>query len=234
MQQMRVFYTTLMMVLCVHKERTKLELDWTELKDFYEDFLFGDTIMKRNNPPTLARLMVAERRAWQAIITLMWEKAMKLGDALRKVQNNVLWWTNELEIKKDEAPRQKSSQKGSPPRPQQQMGKGKGGYQSQPKKTQSAQLKHDGHQSPTGKSTKGKGKRNGRNEAAGKNPKRSLPSGLADGMRLPPDLWGDPPTKREWCNNFHSGRACSGQCNRDHTCPACRKGIHPLSECWSI
>ena len=32
MQQMRVYYTTLMMVLSAHKEHTKLTVDWTSLK----------------------------------------------------------------------------------------------------------------------------------------------------------------------------------------------------------
>jgi hypothetical protein len=186
--------------------------------------------MKRNNPPSLTRLMIAERRAWQAIITLMWERDMKFIDALRKVQGNVLWWTNELEIKRDETPRAKASQKGGQSRPQPQWGKGKRGYQSQPKRAQPTQLKTDGHHAPRGKN-KGKGKKSGRNDS-GKNPKRSLPGNI-DGFRIPQEEWGTPPTHREWCNKFHSGRPCAGQCGRDHTCPACRRGSHPLSECWN-
>jgi hypothetical protein len=228
MQQMRVYYTTLMMVLSVHKEHTKLTVNWDELKGFYEEFLFGETVMKRNNPPSLTRLMIAERRAWQAIITLMWERDMKLVDALRKVQSNVLWWTNELEIKKDDSPRGKGPQKGGQSRPQPQWGKGKGSYNSQPKRAQTTILKTDGHQAPRGKN-KGKGK--GRN-GAGKNPKRSLP-GNVQGSRIPQEEWGNPPGKKEWCYRFHTGQGCTGQCGREHMCPACRRGSHSLSECWN-
>ena len=36
-EQMRVFYTTLMMAISVHQEHTKLEEEWDNLKDFYEE-----------------------------------------------------------------------------------------------------------------------------------------------------------------------------------------------------
>jgi hypothetical protein len=133
--------------------------------------------------------MIAKRRAWQAIVTLMWERDMKLMDALRKVQGNVLWWTNELEIKRNEAPRGKGPQKGGQSRPQPQWGKGKGSYQSQPRRAQPTHIKTDGHQAPRGKN-KGKGKTS-RNDS-GRNPKRSLP-GNTDGFRIPQEEWGDPP-----------------------------------------
>jgi hypothetical protein len=232
-QQMRIYYTTLMMVLCVHKEHTKLEIGWDQLKDFYEEFLFGNTIMKRNNPPSLVRLMIAERRAWQAVITLMWEKDMRLDAALHKVQSNVLWWTNELEIKRDSTPHTKGAPKGDQHRPPSSPGKGKGHYQSSPKKAINSALKPNTSPPHGGKGTKSnKGK--GNNDLAKRSAKRALPHGLADGMRVPPDQWGQPPHRQEWCNNFHSGRPCSGNCGRDHTCPGCRKGSHPLTECRNI
>jgi hypothetical protein len=37
-EQMRVFYTTLMMAISVHQEHTKLHVEWENLKDFYEKF----------------------------------------------------------------------------------------------------------------------------------------------------------------------------------------------------
>lgn len=212
-EQMRVFYTTLMMAISVHQEHTKLHVQWLDLKEFYEKFLFGPTIMKRNVPPSLAKLMLAERRAWQEIITLMWERDHTLGEALLKVRNDTLWWTNELEARRSDrgAPREQYQR---PPPPQHNRGKGKP-YPPQPQRqVQQWQQKPQPPAKGKGKN-KGKTKKGPRNDMHQRDAPKSLPSSKA---RLPVSQWGDPPYKAEWCINFHLGRPCTVQpCNRDHT-----------------
>ena len=48
---MRIRYYSLMMALVAHPERTDLQLGWDGLKELYEEFLFGLTVLKRANPP---------------------------------------------------------------------------------------------------------------------------------------------------------------------------------------
>ena len=113
MQQMRVFYTSLFMVLTAHKEMENLQVPWEVLRDFYEKFLFGPLVLKRKKPPSLRVIMLAERRCWREIAMRIYN-GTDLSTALQDMRSDSLWWTNELESHKQNQtmPRQPGHSKG--------------------------------------------------------------------------------------------------------------------------
>ena len=85
---MRVWYTSLQMVLCSHAEHPNFQLAWEKLKEFYEEFLFGLQILGRRDPPPLWLIMRTERASWARIITLTWGKKLPLQKAFDKVRKD--------------------------------------------------------------------------------------------------------------------------------------------------
>jgi hypothetical protein len=85
---MRMWYTTLMMALAANTHQPHIHVDkewWRKLRRFYEDFLFGEAVLQRPNPPPLHQLMAAERKAWQRIASLMWTERRTLKEAFEEV-----------------------------------------------------------------------------------------------------------------------------------------------------
>ena len=243
----RTLYTSTMMVLAVHPEHSELQVHWEDLKNYYEEFLFGPTMAKRHQPPSVYTLMLAERRAWQRVITLMWEKRRlryTLGEALKVVRDDSLWWSNELEkgarppadfprgrydyarepkgAGRDRRPSPYGSPKPPPPAP---WGRPKGsGGKASPKGGKS----HTTHQNSKGGKKGGKPNQKGSSKPSGKS---SPPSGTP---KIPENQWLPAPPGTDYCWNFHVRGACNRtNCNREHTCPGCGKGPHPLHACRS-
>jgi hypothetical protein len=93
----RIFYHSVVMAATQHQEHPRIQPDWGNIRDFYEEFLFGTRIAERRNPPSVSKLVYLERRAWQLIIEKMWEDKQKsVSTALQEVRDDTLWWTNEL------------------------------------------------------------------------------------------------------------------------------------------
>ena len=240
MDACRIFYHSLMMVATQHNEHPRLLPDWEPLRDFYEKFLFGTRVAKRRTPPSVSKLVYLERQAWQLIIEKLWEdKNTTLPEALQEVQKDSLWWTNELTTNSDY----------STSRPPKGSGKSKGKYRNQ----------HDGynnnkggkgrskHQSKTrqvwqtnyqkggkGKS-KGGGKRNDMQQRSkGQDGNRSLPPPPQGGQpKVPRANWLTRPNGTPYCENYHVRGTCQEgrNCPREHTCPGCGQGFHPLMHC---
>ena len=239
---MRLWYTTLMMALCAHAEHANLKVKWEDLRDFYEQFLFGSTILRRRNAPPLAQVMVAERKAWQAIATLMWSNGCTLGEALKEVKGDHLWWTNELDMVRNSA---------TPPAAP-GKGKGKGKHDRAPPPTRvrdtrgtTRHVQQNQIQQRQQKG-KGRGKQSGRGGGAPRNDlqQRALPqagrkgAGRSQGPqpRIPTAQWPEPPNGVEFCRDFHIRSQCTqGRgCHREHTCPGCGQGPHSLALCRNI
>ena len=110
---MRVYCTSLFMVLCAHKEMDNLQLPWEDLRDFYEKILFGSMVLKRKRPPSLRVIMLAERRCWREVAMRIYN-GTSLATALHDIRNDSLWWTNEFESSKQQVSttRQPGSTKG--------------------------------------------------------------------------------------------------------------------------
>ena len=230
--QMRVFYYTLFMAICVHQEHLNLQVPWQLLRDFYEKFLFGPTILKRKRPPSLRTLMIAERRAWQRIIIEMWE-GKHLSEALKELQVDSLWWSNELESGRTEEP--------TPPTPYGRKGKGKGQHYNNPPPRQPYQ--------GNGAYQKGKSKGKAKGKNKGKNNQQQNSSATGQGQQqqrndlasrrtLPHPIhqvdWRNArsPANKQYCRNYHVHGTCNdNNCARDHLCPLCQRGPHPGSQC---
>ena len=238
MDAMRIWYTTLMMAICAHSEHPNLKVKWEDLRDFYEKFLFGSTVLRRRNAPPLGQVMIAERKAWQAISTLMWSNRATLGEALKEVRGDHLWWTNELDLVRTHAPPPAQGKgKGKAPRappPPRQAARDTTRHVRQPQIQQRQQK------------GKGQGKTSGRSGGTPRNDiqQRALPptgrkgAGRSQGPppRLPTAQWPEPPNGVEFCRDYHiRGQCAQGRnCNREHNCPGCGQGPHSLTRCRSI
>ena len=93
-RQMRVWVTSLLMAIYSHPHQTHLHIKKSELDDFYE-WLWGPDVMGRESPPTLKSMMYAERLAWGRI-SVMIHKKVTLQDALKKMQENQMFWSKEV------------------------------------------------------------------------------------------------------------------------------------------
>ena len=77
-------------------------------------------------------------------------------------------------------------------------------------------------------------KQGGKDKGKGSNAgKRGTPYS-GSGAKLPKSEWLPSPNGSDYCNNFHFRTCNNPNCERDHTCPACGKGQHAMSQCHSI
>ena len=93
-RQMRVWVTSLLMAICSHPHQTHLQVPKRALDDFYE-WMWGPDLMGRDNPPSLAAMMYAERLAWGRI-SVMVHKKVPLKEALERMQSNQMFWQKEV------------------------------------------------------------------------------------------------------------------------------------------
>ena len=218
-RQMKVFRTSLLMVIWCYPSQTHLQITKQNLDDFY-DFIYGPDVTGRDNPPSLNVIMRAERLAWRRI-ALEVCKTVDLKAALTKLMGNNLFWqhevldkcghgyddTNEwLHQQEQSTPKGKGGWKGKGKGRRRRNGKGKGKgktygktkgvWQNQTKQTQPWNVWRP--------SSKGKGKGKGKAKSSGK-------AG-----------WASKDTKGTfYCWDFHEGK-CNrqdGQCWNSHRCP---------------
>ena len=257
---MRLWYTTLMMALAANSHQPALKVDkdwWRRLRRFYEDFLFGEAILTRPNPPLLHQLMLAERKAWQRIAALMWSEARTIQAALEEVWTDHLWWQSLLEQR---APSDKGYYKGAAKgggvRGGSARGGGGRGYQA--------------YAAPTHVRQPGKGRGRGGGKGRGKNQRNDLAARQtrqrgagrqipADGgaqatdstsqgkgqhqgqtqnagPRIPVQDWPPLAGGKQRCRDFHIRGDCprGAGCQHSHKCPGCGRGNHSLAHCRNI
>ena len=199
-QQMRVFYYTL--TKCIYGSPSHpIFAGWslTVAKQYYEDFLFGDQIMKRKEKPTTKTLMIAERKAWAEIQLDIYKNNTSLKDAMEKIMNRTLFWTNEMEAGAKAAANKVK----------------KGKYVSDYKAKKTIFKPWRGSKGKGskggGKGSKGKskGSKGGKGNWGGKG-KKGGKGGKGKGKAT-----------SQYCWNFHHGNGCPGGCNRSHQCPVC-------------
>ena len=229
--QMRCWYHTLFMVLCVHRQFSQLHVEWELLSDFYEKFLFGPTLLKRNRPPSLRIIMIMERRAWQQIITWMYD-GMSLTAAIQKIQGDSLWWTNELEAGRQAAPAPPTRRPTQDRPTRQYFGQSTRVWQHTRKPTApgkgakgASKGSKGGAKGRKGKGGGGKGGKQQRNDLQDR--QNHLPQGLQNF-----DWYQTGPNNIQFCRPFHTKGTCRNQpCTRDHTCPLCKRGSHSALVC---
>ena len=204
-QQMRVFYYTL--TKCIYGSSSyKIFADWSlrDAKQYYEDFLFSDQILKRKDNPTVKTIMIAERKAWAEIELDIYKNECTLKQAVKNIMAKTLFWTNELQAGA-RAASEKSRNKGkqgwnnSKGKGQNSKGKGKSGGKNKGKSISNFSRTGKGN-SNNGTQKGGKGKGSKGNKGSGKYKHNNT---------------------RESCWNFHHGRGCTGGCGRTHQCPIC-------------
>ena len=254
---MRLWYTTLMMAVSANSHQPSLRADkewWRKLQRFYEEFLFGEAVLKRPRPPPLHQIMVAERKAWQRIASLMWTERRTLQQALEEVWKDHLWWQSLLEAN-------------GPAYTPQHPGKGytdtKGRAKGQTRGARGAQRGATAYSAPTGvyqqgRGKGGKGKKGG--AKGGRNDLHARQTRGATSHHPPSSAHGAPPAPssakgsgrvepripiRDWpplqsgaarCRDFHIRGTCprGTACQFSHNCPGCGKGDHPLTQCRNI
>ena len=258
MDACKVFYHSLMMVSTQHNEHPRLKPHWETLRDFYEKFLFGSRVAKRRVPPTVAKLVYLERQAWNQIIEMLWEHTtMTITEAIEDLQGDSLWWTNELSntastslnsptYTTGRAPKGGGKSKGG-----KWGGRGKGGRYQAPGRGVYQQSFGKGK----GKKGKGKGKgkrndlqqRNNSQQGSWPRPPQSQNGGNWNNNnnnrpqnnggqmhpKIPRQQWIQRPNGIAFCENYHIYGTCRDgrNCTREHICPGCGQGVHPLHAC---
>ena len=104
-QQMRIFYYVL--TKCIHASMSwPVFKDWNleAAKTYWENFIFSEQILKRRDRPSLATVMIAERKAWNEITLEIY----CTGCAVKRISNRTLFWTNELASGSSSTPRRTS------------------------------------------------------------------------------------------------------------------------------
>ena len=253
---MRMWYTTLMMALAANTHQPHIHVDkewWRKLRRFYEDFLFGEAVLQRPNPPPLHQLMAAERKAWQRIASLMWTERRTLKEALDEVWGNHLWWQSLLDAKHPQED-YKGFSKGSP-KGGASKGSPKGGGPRGPSQyaAPTRVRQQDTARQPKGggRNSKGKGK-GARNDLAARQsqqrgggrhlqPRTNDGANNQDGQsqsgpRIPVRDWPALPDGKQRCRDFHVRGDCprGANCPHSHKCPGCGRGSHSLAHCRNI
>ena len=260
MEACRVYYHSLMMVATQHNEHPRLLPDWETLKDFYERFLFGSRVAKRRIPPTVGKLVYLERQAWNQIIEKLWEhKNMTITTALEELQGDSLWWTNELS-NSTTTPTPNSPNYNNGGRNGKGGYRGKGGKAMGRGRYQQAgrSVIQQTYNKGKGKKGKGKGKNGKRNDLQYRNNaqqqgsstrpppppgggnwnnnnsnRRQQNSGGQIHPKVPRQNWVQRPNGISFCENYHIYGTCQDgrNCTREHICPGCGQGVHPLHAC---
>jgi len=201
----RIFRTTLLMCVDAQPQVSGLQVEHSEVDEFYQ-FLQGPSIAKKDPPPSVKTLVLAERAAWREITILM-HRGSTLKQALVAIQADSLFWTREVYDKSREPVR---ADMHKPPQAVEDgsswyhwdkgKGKGKSYYDYQGKG------KGKGYQPYADYKGKGKGK-------AAWTPRPV--------STVAPDMskWAQrTPNNKEYCRNYQT-KGCNSQCGRSHNCP---------------
>ena len=188
-------------------------------------------------PPTIGKLVYIERQALNYIIEKLLEnKTLTLTEAILEVQQDSLWWTNELAPNNNTDTSTTWAPKGGKGRSykgQPKGGKGRGKYQPKGRG-----VWQNNFSKGRGKG-KGKGKRNDlqnrTNSGQNNQYNQAGQTRGANGMqpKIPRQQWIKNPRGTSYCENYHVYGTCQDgrNCTREHTCPGCGRGIHPLIYC---
>ena len=223
--QMRTFYHTLTM--CIHNCSNHplfLNFRLDHIKEYYEDFIFGEEILDNRAAASLKVVMVAERKAWNNLLKTVYKKQSDgdpytLTEGLKELRSKTMFWTNELSHRSnDDKGRGKLPPMGKLGRSKGRPSRGKG-YGTWSQNTSYRAPWNPEYQKGRGKPGKGKGggKQHNKSKGGGKN-KNKTKSKTKD--------------KTTACNNFHYYQGCAGSCGRSHRCPECGenhrwKDFHP-------
>jgi hypothetical protein len=93
-RQMTVFKNTLLMCTWAFPQFSQFNVTKTDMDEFY-DFIYGSEIATRTPAPSLAVLMIAERKAWREVVLQM-HKGTNLKEAIQNMRNNHLFWNREV------------------------------------------------------------------------------------------------------------------------------------------
>jgi hypothetical protein len=93
-RQMTVFKNTLLMCTWAFPQFSQFNVTKTDMDEFY-DFIYGSEIATRTPAPSLAVLMIAERKAWREVVLQM-HKGTNLKEAIQNTRNNHLFWNREV------------------------------------------------------------------------------------------------------------------------------------------
>ncbi len=190
--QMRIFYYVL--TKCIHASTSwPVFADWDlEIaKAYWENFLFSDQVLKRRDRPSLATIMIAERKAWNEITLEIYRTNCTLRKAVENIMNRTLFWTNELNSTpspylRRSSPYPTASRWTLRPTRTSSTYKGKTKGTGKGKVKGKNMTKGKGKKGSKGKPSKGKGKTKGKN-------------------------------KTNVCYNFHFGNGCNDRnCPRQH------------------
>ena len=206
--QMRTFYHTLTM--CIHNCSNHplfLNFRLDHIKEYYEDFIFGEEILHNRSAASLKVVMVAERKAWNNLLKTIYKKQSEsepytLTEGLKELRSKTMYWTNEL------SHRSNDNNKGKGRSTMGKLGKGKGkpsrgkgyGYWSQ--STPYRPTWNQEYQKGKGKHAKGKSGGKQHTKKGGKSKNKNKDKSII-------------------CNNFHYYQGCAGSCGRSHRCPEC-------------
>ena len=207
--QMRTFYYTLTM--CIHNCTNHplfLGFKLDHIKDYYEEFIFSDEILKNRSNTSLKVVMIAERKAWNLLLKTIYKKETDgepytLTQALLDLKARSMWWTSELAHRRNDDYPPAGRGKGKPGRGKGKYGRGKGnGTWSQPSNYRST-YNPNFQKGKRKDGTKGRGKpgKKGKDRSKNKDKKGK--------------------DKSTVCNNFHYYQGCAGNCGRSHRCPEC-------------
>jgi hypothetical protein len=249
-RQMLVFRNTLLMCTWAFPQFAHFDLTKETLDDFY-DFLMGPAIATRTPAPSLAVIMISERKAWREIVLKM-HKGDTLKSALQAIKSDSLFWAREVYERihpaasgADNKWNKENNYPNTPPSrgtrggikrnnswtpPQQQwnhppspkgQGKGAKSYSGTPWVPPPPPPQKGGKAMKGGKG-KGKGK-----SAKGKSGHSSWPAEYAT----------KDPKGKDYCRDHTITRQCSGNCGRSHQCPVLKpdgqpcNGNHAASSC---
>jgi hypothetical protein len=211
--QNRIFRNTLLMATWSHSTFQQFDLSLEEAKAFY-DFLEGPEVASRRPAPSLAVIMVAERKAWREIALKM-HNGHTLAQSVKKQMESFLFWQREVYERISGTSQRDYSQQDD------QYRRGKGAPGPQPTSYR-----------PTSNATKSKkGKYKGKGKGyKGKSHKGDPPTKL---LQQWPSTWANKDLKgSEFCRRFHLGGNCTGDCNtgRSHSCPVFLKNGHQCNQ----
>ena len=212
-QQLAIFRTTLLMCVWSAPHHAHLQITKDDLDSYYDDWILGKRILKSTHKPTLASMIIMERKAWNEIVQHIHDDEMTLKQAITETKNDTLFWGEELQYK----PNTKGHEKGKA---------GKHTNSTWDYNNQSTYSK-GGKPYKGGKDGKGKGK-SGKGKGKGKDGKGKSGKGTNN------STWGNTaktvkydrtkmtilmPNGKYSCRNFHQNNSCSGGCGRSHSCP---------------